>query len=102
MMRSNKNFEGAEKDERPVFVISAIRIHFGGALEVVNDFLLYLNNNRSDKFRFVVLVCNKKLYAEVPNLEMREFKLSRKSVFFRLWMEYIGFYFLSLKMKPEI
>lgn len=87
---------------KPVFVISATRVHLGGALEVVNDLLQYLNDHHAHEYDFIVLVYRKNLYKNFSRLCLREYTLSRKSFIYRLYLEYVGFYFLSKKLKPGI
>jgi glycosyltransferase involved in cell wall biosynthesis len=91
-----------KKEEKPLFVISAIRVSQGGTLEVVTDFLLHADKHFSDQFRFIAFVYRKDLYPNLKNIEFREFPQSRKSFLFRMWMEYVGFMRISKKNDPHI
>ena len=82
-------------------IISAINITNGGPLSILKDSLNCLNRFHSQE-NIIILVNNKKLFLEYENLTFIEFKHSKKSWLFRLFYEYIYFYFLSLKLKPNI
>jgi glycosyltransferase involved in cell wall biosynthesis len=89
-----------KKEKKSVFVISAIRVKQGGALEVVKDLLTYIDSNPSAEFEYLVFVYKTQLYGSYRNIKLREFRNVPRSFVYRLWMEYVGFYFLSKKIKP--
>ncbi|MDH7446369.1 glycosyltransferase [Aquimarina sp. 2201CG14-23] len=81
-------------------VISAINFDSGGPLSIMQDCLSELSRNHTSDYEIIALVNSKKLY-EISNIEYIEFPLSKKNWIFRLYYEYIFFYFLSIKIKPD-
>ncbi len=82
-------------------VISAINIFEGGALSILDDCLNYLNSELYQEYEIIALVHDKTKFS-LPNVKFLEFKNSRKSYLYRLFYEYIWFYFLSIKIKPYL
>lgn len=82
-------------------VLSAINLIEGGTLTILNQCLSYLNSDPSmhGAFRIIALVHKKDMF-HFENIEFMEFPNSKKSWLFRLYYEYIGFYFLSKRLKP--
>lgn len=66
----------------------------------MNDSLMELSENYSSNYKIIALVNSEKLY-NVPNVNYLEYPLSKKSWVIRLFYEFIYFYFLSLKIKPD-
>lgn len=87
-------------------VISAINIRCGGTLSVLNDFMSHLLQYKKDNKidMEITLLCHSKkiLKFNINDINIITYKLSIKSYFFRLYYEYIGFYFLSKKINPDI
>lgn len=86
---------------KKIIVISAINIFTAGMLSIVRDFLSALVAGEAflrGEFRVVVFCHSNSLYAGFPskNIIFIEKPLSRKSWFFRLFYEYIWFWFWSL------
>lgn len=82
-------------------VISAINIFQGGALSVLEDCLNILITNYSDSYEIIVFVHDKRHFNSAK-LTLIELPNSRKSYLFRLYYEYIWFYFQSIKIKPHL
>lgn len=59
------------------------------------------NSINSNNYRIIVLINNKELIKNYQ-FEYIEFKNSKKSWFFRIYYEYLYFYFLSSRLKPYI
>ncbi|MBU3820661.1 glycosyltransferase [Flavobacteriaceae bacterium XHP0103] len=83
-----------------IIVISAINFTSGGPLSILKDCLNELSINYANEFKVIALV-NKKSLLKINNIEFIEFPLSKKSWFFRLFYEYIYFWFFSIKVKPN-
>ena len=83
-----------------MIVISAINFVEGGPLTVLHNLLDSFNSINSD-YRIIVLINNKELIKNYQ-FEHIEFKNSKKSWFFRIYYEYLYFYFLSSGLKPYI
>ena len=84
-----------------VIVVSAINFFEGGPLTILKECLEYLSENLSGQYRVIALVHNTKLL-NVKNIEYMEFSRSRKSWFYRIYYEYVYFYFLSRRLKPHL
>lgn len=85
-------------------IISGINITTGGALSVFSDFLdellkdkYYLENE------IIILVHSRKMFQRYSDVfKIIEFPKSKKNWLNRLWYEYVFFYFLSKRLKPDI
>lgn len=81
-------------------VVSGINLDSGGPLSIMNDCLQELSKNYSLNYEIIALVHSRKLY-NIPHIIYKEYPLSKKFWLFRLYYEYIYFYFLSSKIKPD-
>jgi glycosyltransferase involved in cell wall biosynthesis len=82
-------------------VVSAINIFQGGTLSVLEDCLSILVSDYSDSYEIIVFVHNKHLFNS-EKLTLIELPKSRKSYLYRLYYEYIWFFFQSKKIKPYL
>ena len=84
-------------------VISAINICDGGPLTILKDTIIAFDNsaNTNDKLHF--LVSNPQVHSDIStkNIIFHYFPKSKKSWLARLFFEYIYFYFLSKKIRPD-
>ena len=87
--------------KKKLLVISAINFIEGGPLTVLYSLLNTLTSINSNSYRIIILI-NKKELLKDYKFEYIVFKKSKKSWFFRLYYEYIYFYFLSRRIKPYI
>ena len=87
--------------KKKLVVISAINFIEGGPLTVLYNLLDNLTPIISNNYRIIVLI-NDKVLLEDYNFEYIEFKYSKKSWIFRIYYEYLYFYFLSSRLKPYI
>lgn len=87
--------------KRRLLVISAINFIEGGPLTILYSLLDSFNSINYNSYRIIILI-NKKELLKDYKFEHIEFKNSKKSWFFRLYYEYIYFYFLSRRIKPYI
>lgn len=78
-------------------VISAINIFEGGPLTILKECLSYLNNLPKTEYSIVAYVHDRNIL-HYPNIKMIELKKSRRNYIYRLYYEYIWFYFQSKKM----
>lgn len=81
-------------------VVSAINFDSGGPLSIMKECLETISKDYSKQYEVIALVHSKKLYKDI-NINFKEYPISRRSWFFRLFFEYVYFYFLSLKLKPD-
>jgi len=82
-------------------VVSGINFTSGGPLSIMQDCLTVLAEEFSKDIEVIALVSSKKLY-KIPNITYREFPLSKRTWFLRMFYEYVYFYFLSRKIKPHV
>lgn len=80
-------------------VVSAINIFEGGPLTILYECLLYLSNNTSKEYEIIAFVYDKSLLS-INNITFIEVPQSRKNYIFRLYYEYVWFYFQSKRLKP--
>ena len=86
-----------------VIVVSAVNIVEGGALSILKECVKELNDYvQNNELKIKVLVNSSKVLPKYDNVECISFSLSKKNFVFRLFYEYLYFYFLSLKLKPLI
>jgi len=83
-------------------VLSGINLFRGGTLKIMQDCIAAFSACSGDEYRIIALVHNEKQYPELKNVAYYSFPKSRKSWFYRLYYEYIGFKKLSKKWKPYI
>jgi glycosyltransferase involved in cell wall biosynthesis len=84
---------------KKTIVVSAINFFEGGPLSVLRDCLEYLSDNLSEQYVIVALVHDSTLLP-TTNIKFIEFRNSRNNWFYRLYYEYVYFYFLSRRIKP--
>ena len=89
------------KNKNKLLIVSAINIIEGGTLNILKDTISSASKFLNDDWNILVLVNNKKLIDE-SRPDFLEFPKSKKSWFFRLYYEYIYFYFFSKKLKPDL
>ena len=87
--------------KKKLLVISAINFIEGGPLTVLYSLLNALTSINSNSYRIIVLI-NKKELLKDYKFEYIVLNKSKNSWFFRLYYEYIYFYFLSRRIKPYI
>lgn len=84
-------------------VLSGINLVDGGALSVYIDCINeLLQNGYANNYKIVALVGNKKLFPKDKRIKYVEFPKSKKNWLYRIYYEYIYFYFFSKKIKPYI
>lgn len=85
-------------------VISGINICEGGTLSIYKELLNNLiENNYTKTNQIVAFVHDKEMFKEYEeNINIIEIKKSKKSWFYRLWYEYIFFYFWSKKKDIDV
>jgi glycosyltransferase involved in cell wall biosynthesis len=88
--------------DKKLIVVSGINLYTGGTLKIMQDCLAALSAFVADKYRIIALVYNENLYPEYANIQYISFPKSRKSWFYRLYYEYIGFKKLSKQWKPYL
>jgi glycosyltransferase involved in cell wall biosynthesis len=81
-------------------VVSGINLFRGGTLKIMQDCIAALSAFSGNDYEIIALVHNEKQYPEYANVRYISYPKSRKSWFFRLYYEYIGFKKLSQKLKP--
>ncbi|PHR11333.1 MAG: hypothetical protein COA41_20245 [Sphingopyxis sp.] len=87
-----------------VIVVSAINIIDGGALTVLEDAIDSFSRNSKETDQVIFLVSSEQVHLNLNcrNITFKYFPNSKKSWLLRIFFEYIFFYFLSLKIKPDI
>ncbi len=87
-------------------VISAISLREGGGLSILNDCIKAVASyKRASKDPIeVTVLCHKKnlLVGDCSNIHIIEYPKSTRSYFMRIYYEYIQFYFLSKRIKPDV
>ncbi|GFE58586.1 glycosyltransferase [Geobacter sp. AOG1] len=86
---------------KKTIVVSAVNFFEGGPLTILKECLEYLSENMSDHYRIIALVHDKSLL-NVCNIEYVDYKKSRKNWAYRLYYEYIHFFFVSRRLKPYL
>lgn len=88
---------------KPNLVLSGINLIDGGALSVYQDCINeLLKNGYAKKYNIIALISNKRFFLEDPRITYIEFPKSKKHWLYRLYYEYIYFYFFSKKIKVDI
>ncbi|MGN0151056.1 MAG: glycosyltransferase [Wujia sp.] len=89
---------------RKVMVISGINLFQGGPLKVYYDCLdAIINDKYNDEYKVIAFVHKKELFKDYTDkIELIELPNSRKGTMYRLFYEYIFFYFFSLKFEIDI
>ncbi|MCC4477594.1 glycosyltransferase [Limosilactobacillus reuteri] len=85
-------------------VISGINLTSGGGLSVYKDALNSLINNGMYKDNNIIILVHKKsMFSKYNNyFNIMEFPLGKSNWLFRIWYEYVYFYFLSKKISPDV
>ncbi|GHU71076.1 hypothetical protein FACS189413_12330 [Bacteroidia bacterium] len=83
-----------------IIVVSGVNLFRGGTLKIMQDCIAALSAFAGNNYRIIALVHNEKQYPEYENVEYIAYPKSRKSWFYRLYYEYIGFKKLSKQLKP--
>ena len=86
-------------------IISAVNLVEGGGLSILKKCVQEvsnLNNKNENKYKIIVLVNSKSLLKKYDNVILQEYSLPKKSWLFRIFYEYVYFYFYSLVMKPLV
>lgn len=84
-------------------VVSAVNLVNGGTFSILLDCVDKLVKiNKNNDYNLYVLVNSKKSLPFYDNITYLEFPLSKKNWLFRLYYEYIYFYFLSIKLKSNV
>jgi glycosyltransferase involved in cell wall biosynthesis len=84
-----------------IIVISAVNFTEGGPLNILLACLKSASLELSYEWRIIALVNNAELF-HIPRVEVLEFPLSKKSWFYRLWLEWYYFKKLSLTLYPDL
>lgn len=85
-------------------VISGINLTSGGGLSIYEDALNSLVNNGMYKNNNIIILVHKKgIFSKYKNyFNIMEFPLGKSNWLFRIWYEYVYFYFLSKRLSPDI
>jgi glycosyltransferase involved in cell wall biosynthesis len=87
---------------KKTIVVSAVALYEGGSLTVLKECLNNLSEFLSDRYRVIALVHDAARLPDVKNIEYREYKTARKNWLFRLYYEYVHFFFVSRRLKPYL
>jgi glycosyltransferase involved in cell wall biosynthesis len=68
----------------------------------LKECLAYLSENLSDQYRVIAFVHDSARLPALRNIECREYKKARRSWLFRLYYEYVHFFFVSRRLKPHL
>ena len=82
-------------------VVSGVNLFKAGSLKVMQECIEILSIHLGPDNKIIALVHNQDQYKKYDNVEYIAFPKSRKSYFFRLYYEYVGFYKFSKKIKPD-
>lgn len=84
-------------------IISAVNFIEGGPLSILKKCVQELSvYNADQRYEVIVLVNSKNLLHEYDNVTYIEYSQPKKNWFFRVFYEYVYFFFVSLKYKPLI
>lgn len=90
-------------NEKPLIIISAINLFCGGTLTILNESVEAFLDSYGSEYRFLALVHKKHVFSPShPNLKVKQFPKSRKSYIYRIYYEYVYFWFYSRKLKPYL
>lgn len=88
--------------KKPRIVVSGINMTSGGILSILLDCLTFLRSLK-EQYEIIVLVHEKALVKEFINdFQFIEYPLAKKSWFIRCFYEYVYFYFLSIRLQPDL
>ena len=86
-------------DFSKTIIVSAVNIVEGGALSILKNCIKELVFYIRDKdFSIKILVHSRNLLLDYENVEYISYSKSKKSFIYRLFYEYIYFYFINLSM----
>jgi glycosyltransferase involved in cell wall biosynthesis len=83
------------------FIISAVNLTEAGGFSILKQ-VLDSSNAFPRSWLLIAIVNSRSDLPKYKNIFYIEVRSSKKSWFFRLFWEYIGFYFMSLKLDPDI
>lgn len=86
---------------KKIIVVSGINMTDTGKLSILNDCLECLSIHYSSDYEIVALIPNISL-ANFKNVKYKFYPISKKSWLFRLYYEYVYFYFLSKNLNPYL
>jgi glycosyltransferase involved in cell wall biosynthesis len=87
--------------EKKKIVVSAINFTEGGPLSILKDCLSVLESEFADRYEIIALIHSKK-GMRFDKIKLVEFPYSKRSWLFRIYYEYIYFYFLSRRVAPHL
>lgn len=91
------------KDYNKTIVISAVNLVNGGTFTILKECLQQISASKYfNDYKIIALVHSKLILKKYENIEYIEYPMAKKNYMFRLFYEYIYFYILSLKYRPEI
>jgi glycosyltransferase involved in cell wall biosynthesis len=90
-----------------IVIISAINLREGGTLSILNDFMHaiveYKIQHKIDSLQLILLCHSKELLTfNYNDIKIITYQMSIKSYILRVYYEYVHFYFLSKKLKPDV
>ena len=86
-------------------IISAVNLVEGGGLSILQKCaqeISIFNLKNSNTYKVIILIHDKALLPKYENVIYIEYPLAKKNWFFRVFYEYIFFYFVSKQYKPLI
>lgn len=103
-MIKNKSGRTIDLSEKKMLVLSGINLYEGGPLSIYYDCLdAILEMKYNCQYNVVAFVHKKELFSKYSQvIKIIELPQSRKNYFFRLYYEYIYFYFFSKKNKVDV
>ena len=87
--------------KRKLIVVSAVNLIDGGTFTILQNFLESASTFKYNRFKIIFLV-NKRTLLTNNIFKSIEIPSAKKNWIFRLYWEYIGFYFISKRIKPDI
>ncbi len=87
---------------KKTIIVSAVALHEGGPLTVLKECLSCLSRTLSGRYRIIALVHDAARIPAEKNIEYWEYKRARQNWLFRLYYEYIYFFFLSRRLRPYL
>mgnify|MGYP002621669893 CR=1 FL=1 len=86
-----------------VIVVSAVNLVDGGTFTILKNCLQQIvQENKYSNYKIIALVHSKRLFEACDKIEYMEFPLAKKNYVFRIFYEYIFFYFLSRQIRPRV
>lgn len=90
-------------DFSKTIIVSAVNIVEGGALSILKNCIKELVFYIRDKdFSIKILVHSRNLLLDYENVEYISYSKSKKSFIYRLFYEYIYFYFIFIRMMKYV